>query len=144
MPSSYRHTQVGGVVMGSFIAALALTAFFGIRTGWSPVLLFATAILFVCGIVFSSLTVEIGDGVLECRFGPGLVRKRFAIKDVLEARPVRNRWYYGWGIRWAPRGWMFNIGGLDAVELALASGKSFRIGTDESEELAAAIRKAKS
>lgn len=144
MSSSYRHTQSGGVQLTIFAVAFVVFAFFGFRAGWPPALLFALAILFVLGILFYSLTVEISGGVLECRFGPGLIRKRFALRDVLDARPVRNRWYYGWGIRWIPpRGWMFNISGFDAVELSLASGKYFRIGTDQPEELAAAIRKAK-
>jgi len=36
-------------------------------------------------------------------------------------------------------GWMYNVWGLDAVELNLTSGKVFRIGTDEPAELLAAV-----
>jgi hypothetical protein len=35
--------------------------------------------------------------------------------------------------------WVWNVSGLDAVELTLRSGRRFRIGTDEPEELAKAI-----
>jgi hypothetical protein len=52
---------------------------------------------------------------------------------------VRNRWYYGWGIRITPRGWLYNVSGLDAVELALKNGKCVRIGSDEPHALARAI-----
>ena len=45
-----------------------------------------------------------------------------------------------WGVRWTPGGWLWNISGLDGVELALVSGRRFRIGTDEAEQLAAAIQ----
>jgi hypothetical protein len=55
---------------------------------------------------------------------------------------VRNKWWYGWGIRLTPHGWLFNVGGLDAVELELASGRKFRIGTDEPQGLLNAIRTA--
>jgi len=34
---------------------------------------------------------------------------------------------------------MYNVAGLEAVELVLASGKKFRIGTDQPAELANAI-----
>jgi hypothetical protein len=34
---------------------------------------------------------------------------------------------------------MYNVAGLDAVELVLASGKKFRIGTDQPDELRSAI-----
>jgi hypothetical protein len=37
---------------------------------------------------------------------------------------------------------MFNVSGLDAVELELISGKRFRIGTDHPEGLETAIRQA--
>ena len=35
---------------------------------------------------------------------------------------------------------MFNVSGFEAVELTLASGRAFRIGTDQPKELTAAIR----
>lgn len=37
---------------------------------------------------------------------------------------------------------MYNLGGLDAVEIGLTSGKSFRIGTPQPRELEQAIRQA--
>ncbi len=55
------------------------------------------------------------------------------------ARIVRNRWWYGFGIRLIPHGSLWNAWGLDAVELDLATGKVLRIGTDEPEALLAAI-----
>ncbi|MDY7014940.1 MAG: hypothetical protein SVX43_15355 [Cyanobacteriota bacterium] len=59
-----------------------------------------------------------------------------------EAVAVKNPWYYGWGIRLTPRGWLFNVSGLDAVEISLNSGRHFRIGTDRPRELERAIRRA--
>ena len=72
-------------------------------------------------------------------FGPGLIHKTFAASDIREARIVRNRWFYGWGIRWTPHGWLFNVSGLDAVEVELRSGRQYRIGTDEPRQLHEAI-----
>jgi len=54
---------------------------------------------------------------------------------VTAVRQVRNHWYYGFGIRKVPNGWMYNVSGLDAVELHLTSGKVFRIGTDDVDQL---------
>ena len=90
--------------------------------------------------LFSRLVVEIDRRELRCFFGPGWIRRRFALDQIRSVETVRNRWWYGWGIRRAPSAWMFNISGLDAVELTLASGKRFRIGTDEPQQLADAIR----
>ena len=55
---------------------------------------------------------------------------------------MRNLWYYGWGIRYTPHGWLFNVSGLDAVELELKNGRTWRVGTDEPVELLAAIQAA--
>lgn len=140
--SSYSHTQTGVVLRLIFGAALAITVWIAYRTEWEPVLFLTMAVLVVCGIVFSSLRVEVDGRYLTCRFGAGLIRKRFALRDIGGVEPVRNPWYYGWGIRWTPRGWLFNVSGLDAVELSLTSGKHFRIGTDQPQELTAALRRA--
>lgn len=89
--------------------------------------------------LFGWLTVEINEQFLVCRFGVGLIRKSFALRHIEDAKAVRNRWYYGWGIRWTPYGWLFNASGLDAVQIQMSSGKSYRIGTDEPAQLLRAI-----
>ena len=50
------------------------------------------------------------------------------------------RLYFGFGIRLTQHGWMWNISGLDAVELTYHNGKKFRIGTDEPEALLEALK----
>jgi len=100
----------------------------------------AMVALALAAILFGSLTTEIADGELRCRFGIGLIRKRIPLRHVVAVEPVRNRWFWGWGIRYTPQGWLFNVSGLDAVELSLVGGRRLRIGTDEPDELARAIR----
>lgn len=70
------------------------------------------------------------------------VRRSFELAEIKTVRTVRNRWIHGWGIHWIWRGWLYNVSRFDAVEIDLASGSSHRIGTDEPQELAEAIRKA--
>ena len=73
--------------------------------------------------------------------GPSMVRS--AAKNhayIAIVTQVRNRWWWGFGIRWTPHGWMWNISGLDAVELTYHNGKKFRIGTDEPEALLEALK----
>jgi hypothetical protein len=64
------------------------------------------------------------------------------VSRITDARPVRNPWYYGLGIHYTSDGWVFNVAGLDAVEIVLENGRKIRIGTDEPERLAAAIHQA--
>ena len=85
------------------------------------------------------LTVEVTEEEIKVCFGRGPIRKTLPLEDVETVQPVKNRWYYGWGIRWFPGGWLLNVSGLDAVELRLRDGRKYRIGTDEPARLSAAI-----
>src|SRR2546423_372458 len=105
-----------------------------------PITISVAILLLISGALFSLLTVEVGDGELRFHFGPGFWRKRFSLADVASAEVTRSSWWEGWGIRITPRGLLYNVSGMDAVEIKLRSGQRFRIGTDEPEALAQAIR----
>ena len=96
------------------------------------------AILLAIGWAFSSLTVEVTPTQLTWFSGPGLLRKSIEREAIMGVTPVRNPWCYGWGIHLTPRGWLYNVGGLDAVELALSNGSALRIGSDDAAALAGA------
>ena len=100
-----------------------------------------TLLLVVTSALFGTLTIRVDDDWLECRFGVGLIRRRIRRADIGEVQSVRNPWWYGWGIRLTPHGWLWNVSGLSAVELTLANGKKFRLGTNEPDELEKALRK---
>lgn len=79
---------------------------------------------------------------MTCRFGPlGWIHERFQLADIASARAVRNSPLYGWGMRYIRHGRLWNVWGLDAVELQLRNGTRFRIGTDEPQALLAALRR---
>jgi protein-S-isoprenylcysteine O-methyltransferase Ste14 len=139
---AYRHTQIGTVILVSLGLAMLLILGLLIRTGWHPTGVAVLCILAVAAWLFSSLTIEVKDATLEWRFGPGLIRKRCPLAEVREVQAVRNPWYYGSGIHWTPQGWLYNVSGVGGVAITLASGKRFRIGTDEPQALAEAIRQA--
>lgn len=88
----------------------------------------------------SRLIVTVDADEVRVAFGFGRPRKRIARSDILGHEPVRNSWLLGWGIRWIKGGRMWNVWGLDAVELHLSNGKRFRIGSDEPKKLNAALR----
>ena len=89
--------------------------------------------------LFRNLTAEIKEGYLIFYFDSGFIRRKIKIADIVSAKSVRNPWYFGWGVRWFGRGWLYNVSGLDAVEVALRNGTVFRIGTDEPNKLENAI-----
>jgi len=139
----YRHTQTSYVAWLIVIAALiaVVIAAAGSDRSSGPVIAIAIllVILGVVGIIFSRLTVTVGTAAVHAVFGWGWPRRRVEFLDITAIRQVRNKWYYGWGMRKVPGGWMYNVWGLDAVELELQSGKKFRIGTDEPTALLGAL-----
>ncbi len=139
----YRHTQIGYVLLVALGGALALILYLMLITGFSWGAAIAALIIAGCLWTFSSLTVTLDGNKLEVRFGPGFIRLSFLLPDIAAQRFVINPWYYGWGIRLIPDGWLYNVSGLWAVELQMVDGRRFRIGTDDPEGLAHAIEGAR-
>lgn len=92
-------------------------------------------------VIASIMRVTVDDEAVTVAFGRGWPRKVIVRSDIVSLRPVRNHWILGWGIRWFPGGWMWNVWGLDAVELELVSGRRFRIGTDDIDGLTTALQR---
>lgn len=138
--TSYRHTQAGwlSVAIALGVGIFGLVLVFGV--GLHPALLFAWLVVVPVLITFNSLTTEVEDGTLRLSFGVGWIQRQVELRRVAEVRVVRNRWFYGWGIRLTPHGWLWNVSGLDAVELVYLDGSKFRVGTDEPRVLAQALQ----
>ncbi|HSJ72492.1 MAG TPA: hypothetical protein VLA29_12690 [Acidimicrobiia bacterium] len=88
---------------------------------------------------FSRLEVRVDGEAVHVVFGAGKPHRTFPLHTISQATAVRNKWWYGFGIRRTPQGWMYNAWGLDAVELLLTDGKRFRIGTNDVDGLHSAI-----
>jgi hypothetical protein len=116
----YQHTQIGStmilILVVVAVGLIALSAF------------------------FSRLTITIEDGFLRASFGPGLVVKNVPVSEISSCRPIRIRWWYGWGIHLTPYGWLYNVAGWNAVAITLRDGRKFALGTDDPQGLTAAIR----
>lgn len=93
-------------------------------------------------LLFYELTVEVDRTQLRFRFGVGLIRTRIPLAEIVAVAPVRNSWWYGWGIHRTPHGWLYHGSGWEAVEITLASGQRLRLGTDEPQRLALVLRAA--
>lgn len=97
------------------------------------------ALVLLVSALFSTLTITIEDGLLRASFGPGLIQKKVKLSEIASIRPIPVRWWYGWGIRLTPHGWLYNVSGWEAVEITLRNGHRFCLGTDEPEDLSRAI-----
>ncbi|MHC4927424.1 MAG: hypothetical protein ACYTER_08885 [Planctomycetota bacterium] len=94
-------------------------------------------------LLMSSLTVSIDSNYMRMRMGPGAWIKKFKLDQITDCKPVINNWMNGWGIHYiGNRCWLYNIAGMKAVEIAFHNGTKVRIGTDQPDELATAIKTA--
>jgi len=141
MSKQYEYAQVGYLIIVVMITTMVLIGIILATSGLNWIAIGVLVIIAIALVLFCSLTVVIYDEELEVRFGPGLVRKRIKLDEIESCKIVKNRWYYGWGIRLTPHGILYNVSGFDAVEINLRTGKQFRIGTDVPQELEAAIQK---
>ena len=149
--TSYKHTQIGYLMLAVTLAVLSLFVSMYMTARAEPPsvdsgtnFLF-TSIMVLIVLILASLTtlsVSIDENYLRIKFGFGIFRKKFPLKEIARVEAVKNHWFYGWGIRlWLwPKMWIYNISGLNAVEIILKNGKIYRIGTDEPEKLATALK----
>jgi hypothetical protein len=136
---TYRHTQPGTLTMFACLFCGGIGAAWAWRAGQWPASIVLMLVLFGAAILFSSLTVEVSDDELRWYFGPGLWTYRLPLSEIQNVAIVRNHWWNGFGIRMAPGFRLYNVSGLDAVELRIGSGEVRRIGTDDPQGLAQAL-----
>ena len=138
MDMLYHHTQRGILIVVVCLAVALLNAAIVWRSGqWSAAIILIT--LIAIALVFSSLTVELNGKELRWYFGPGFWTYRLPLDEIETVAAVRNHWWNGFGIRMRPGFRLYNVSGLDAVELRLKSGDVRRIGTDDPQGLSAAL-----
>ena len=134
----YEHRQISRLMPAAgAVALLVMIAWASGTGGILPWL--AVAIVIGVVAVFHALTIRVDDTALSWCFGLGMLGRTVPLAGIAAAFPVRNRWWYGWGIRYTPHGWLYNVDGLGAVEVTRRNGKRFRLGTDEPDALARAL-----
>jgi len=108
-------TGLKDLIQGSFFSFLSIT-------------------FLICLLIFYKLTIYIDDTYFIFKLGVGLITKKYLISDIKSCKAVKNSPLYGIGIRMLPNGWLYNVSGLDAIELTFKNKKSIvRIGTNNPE-----------
>lgn len=140
MAAKYLHQQLGIVplLVALVIATVVYVAF--ATAGAQIIGLLVLLLVIVVSFLFGSLTVGVDQKTVHLRFGAGLIKRSWAVRDIASAEAVRNPWYTGWGIRYLPGVTVYNVSGFDAVEITLHNGKRYRIGTNDPGGLESAIR----
>lgn len=131
----YNHTQRSKILIFIIIFVLLFMIFLMYRFGFNWIGAIVFVLMVIALYLFNSLTVTVDNEKICASFGPGLIKRTIPFRVVKSAEKVKNKWYYGFGIRLVPGGQMYNVAGMDAIELKLTNGRVFRIGTDEPNKL---------
>lgn len=148
----YKHTQIGYQMLiitvvllvffiWSYITALAEPSSVDSGPNFAISMIMVLIVIIISS--FVTLAVCVDDKYLKIKFGYGLFKNKFPLEEIVSVKSVKNKWYYGWGIRfwfW-PKMIIYNVSGFDAVEIVMKNNKIYRIGTDQPNELEIAIKK---
>lgn len=112
-----------------------------------PLVLLAVSLTLVFGLWFRrlSLITEVDDATITLRYRGLLKTRTVPISTVRSARASTYRpllEYGGWGIKFGPKGWVYNASGKEGVQLELDGARPLLIGSHRAEELAEAITSA--
>ena len=143
----YREFPFSWLLTGILIPVyLIMFYFYIIGPGDRPLptggFLILTGLFVFLYLIFYGMTTVIDKDHIILSFGIGLIRKKIKIERVKNVRAVRNPWYYGYGIRLIPNGWLYNVSGPHAVELQFCDQKRVvMIGTKKPAELKSQIER---
>ena len=143
-PISYEHTQGTNRVVTFLLffwplvavgfASVLSTPAGGPVDSWRAIaIVFVPLAVLYVGVQL--LTISISSTEIKLRWRLGWPNKSILRSDIASIERIRTKWYFGWGIRKVPNGWMWNIWGRDAIRLNLRSGKCFVLGTDDIDRL---------
>ena len=135
------------VIISIVVCVFMAIAAFYLGQAQSETVMMSISIIIVFGLVlalFSTLETTVSEKDIKIKFGVGLIKKTIPLDSIESMTVVRNKFWYGWGIRLTPHGWLWNIAGYDAVEFVLKdNARKFRLGCADAKELMAEIKKRK-
>jgi hypothetical protein len=135
---AYRRTQIGWLTGGIPLGFFGATGVFLIASGHVGVGLAVVGMGTLVATLFGWLTVSVDSSALHLMFGIGY-RRAIPLAEVRTVTPSRSPWWAGWGIRFVPRGFLYNVSGRQVVDLELSNGRRVMIGTEDPAGLADAI-----
>ena len=145
---SKKYTQFGTFIAIIISVLLVIAASLLINHGFSAdqetyLYAFLVLVFLACLLTFYKLTIIIDSTTVSFKLGIGLLGKSYQTSEIKSCNPVKNLWIYGVGIHIykLPNSWLYNVSGSKAIELRFKdSSKVVRIGTNQPDEVAAAIR----
>lgn len=128
------------ILLVPLIAALYVNAWHGYFA-----LAQTVAMLLLLGLAlsaFTRLTIHVDATAVTWRFGWGFPSGSIAMGEIDRAETTQTNLLEGFGIHWTIwHGWLWNVGGFQAVEIFKTGGGGVTLGTDDPQGLMEAIER---
>jgi hypothetical protein len=94
------------------------------------------------GAVFTRLTIRVDADAVTWHFGWGWPSSAISMREIERAEVTQTNLLEGWGIHWTIwHGWLWNVGGFQAVEIFKRNGSGVTLGSDDPQGLFQAIER---
>lgn len=104
------------------------------------------AVLAIVVILFYKFVISIDDKTIQLSYGIGIISTKIRPENIHGLSKVKVPFYFGLGIRFTPKGVLYNIKNNDAILMKYSEGgknKTIMIGSDQCEKLIEAINSLK-
>jgi hypothetical protein len=141
----FKFTQVGTFSLAILIPIFIFSVVMLFTSGMNdpaqiPVFGILILIFLICLLIFYKLTIYIDENYVGFSLGIGLIKKKYPVSEIKSCSAVKNSPFTGIGIRKILNGWLYNVSGLNAIELTFRNNDSvIRIGTDKPDEISQII-----
>ena len=142
METEYKHTQFGALTIIILLLAglLIVPVTLSMIDDGRLLVAIVTISFYLLGLaLFNALTVQISDGKLKFWFGMGLISKTYSLNEIQSTKEVKDPWYYFWGVKAIPGGWLYASAPGNALEIVFKNGKIIHLGTNQSNKLKQAL-----
>ena len=140
MGRGYKHTVFGrGFVIQLALVIAVVAPFIVLFANRTSVWLTVAVVGGIFVLLFHAMTVEVEGQMLRFWFGPGLLKREIPIADIEKAEKKYTPWFWGYGLRGVPDGWLYRVSGFETVLITLKHGKKTHVGTDEPDALITAL-----
>ncbi|HSI14969.1 MAG TPA: hypothetical protein VK961_23150 [Chthoniobacter sp.] len=86
-------------------------------------------------VCFCTLFIQVKEGCITWQFGPGWIRGRVLLSEVVTTRIILSPFAYGWGFRRIGSHWRFHRDGALALEIIYRGRRRLRLGTTRAHAL---------
>ncbi len=133
------------VILAAALMAISTSILYFLQLGSRPLdlvgLLLVNGIMIVMLALSYAKVTEVSEENIRVYFGVGLIRRSIPLNRIKASTIVKSPWYYGWGVRLIPDGWLFNVSGAYSVEIQFTdTDRILRIGSHTPQQLHGAIQ----